>query len=99
LLPLLARVSLQKIAQAKILEHWGKKQRHLFEPKNRKLAELHGLISGLKAVLSFESVAGISECRRACGGLGYSHYSGIGRFMQNLDVQQTWEGDNNILQM
>jgi acyl-CoA oxidase len=48
--------------------------------------------------MSWESVAGMSECRRACGGLGYSHYAGIGRYWQSLDVYQTWEGDNNILQ-
>ena len=48
--------------------------------------------------MSWESVAGMSECRRACGGLGYSHYAGIGRYWQSLDIYQTWEGDNNILQ-
>lgn len=39
----------------------------------------------------------LQECREACGGLGYSHYSKLGILRANWDVQQTWEGDNNVL--
>lgn len=81
----------------KILELWGLSSKNLISPGNFKLAELHSLISSLKANMSWESVAGMSECRRACGGLGFSHYSGIGRYWQSHDIYQTWEGDNNIL--
>lgn len=39
----------------------------------------------------------LQECREACGGLGYSYYSKLGILRANWDVQQTWEGDNNVL--
>ena len=39
----------------------------------------------------------LQEAREACGGLGYSHYSRLGTMLQDQDVNQTWEGDNNVL--
>lgn len=97
LFPLIAKTAMWRIASSKILQMWGKNQKHLFTPNNRKLAELHSLISCLKSTLSWDSVSAIAECRRACGGLGYSQYAGIGFFHSSLDIHQTWEGDNNIL--
>ena len=29
--------------------------------------------------------------------MGYSHYARFGILMNNQDVEQTWEGDNNVL--
>ena len=80
LIPLLAKTAIWNFTGNRILILWGKNQKHLFTPNNRKLAELHALISGLKAVMSLEGSDGLAECRRACGGLGYSHYAGIGRY-------------------
>ena len=81
----------------KAVELWGKNQKRLFVPGNPKLAEVHALISALKAISSWTGHAGMRECRQACGGLGYSYYARIGIIMNNLDVSQTWEGDNNVL--
>ncbi len=39
----------------------------------------------------------LQECRESCGGLGYSYYSKLGILRANWDIQQTWEGDNNVL--
>jgi len=39
----------------------------------------------------------IDESRQACGGHGYHAYSGLGRAFADWSVQQTWEGDNNVL--
>lgn len=41
----------------------------------------------------------LSECRQALGGLGFSHYACIGQMMNNGDVNQTFEGDNNVMLM
>ena len=36
-------------------------------------------------------------CREACGGLGFSSYSGISRYRSYQDIHTTWEGDNSVL--
>jgi len=76
---------------------WGKNQKKLFVPNNFKLAETHALISGFKTICTWNTIRGLQECREACGGLGYSHYALIGQLIRNHDVNQTWEGDNNVL--
>ena len=69
----------------------------MYTPNNAKLAELHALLSGLKAICSIGGLAGLNECRAACGGLGFSHYAGFVDIIAFVDVQKTWEGDNNVL--
>jgi len=66
-------------------------------PGNKKTAELHAMISIMKPIISWASHKGIGECRRACGGLGYSYYSKFSILHSGIDVNQTWEGDNNVL--
>lgn len=51
----------------------------------------------MKAIATTQSVRGLQECREACGGLGYSYYAKIGILRNNFDINQTWEGDNNVL--
>jgi acyl-CoA oxidase len=58
----------------------------LFIPNNPKLAEVHAIISGLKAISTWSAYKGISECRQACGGLGYSYYSKFSIMLRNSDV-------------
>lgn len=60
--------------------------------KSTKLAEVHALSSGLKACSTWDCLAGIEECRKACGGHGYSAYSGIGHIWANGAPSQTYEG-------
>lgn len=57
------------------------------------LAEVHLLTSGLKAVLSWNVVAGMEESRKALGGHGFSIYSGIGERFAKEVPGQTYEGD------
>jgi len=66
-------------------------------PGNQKLAELHALVSVMKPTITWAAFNGTSECRRSCGGLGYSYYSKFAELMTYSDVNQTWEGDNNVL--
>ncbi|KAI9321330.1 acyl-CoA dehydrogenase/oxidase [Dichotomocladium elegans] len=61
------------------------------------LADLHASSSGLKSLVTTMGVAGIEECRRACGGHGYSLFSGLGQFYQDYLPKVTWEGDNYLL--
>lgn len=61
------------------------------------MSELHAIISSLKTVYTTTTVRGLQECREACGGLGYSYYAKLGILRNNYDINQTWEGDNNVL--
>jgi len=53
--------------------------------------------AALKATLTWLAELCITETRQACGGLGYSAYSGFGKAYDDWVVQCTWEGDNNVL--
>ncbi|GMK53574.1 hypothetical protein CspeluHIS016_0101600 [Cutaneotrichosporon spelunceum] len=61
------------------------------------LADLHSTSCGLKALGSTIAVDGLEMCRRACGGHGYSSYSGIGPWYSDYLPTATWEGDNYML--
>lgn len=47
------------------------------------LADLHASSSGLKSLTTTMCTAGLEDCRRACGGHGYSLFSGLGLFYQD----------------
>ncbi|GEQ71822.1 hypothetical protein JCM33374_g5508 [Metschnikowia sp. JCM 33374] len=53
----------------------------------------------LKSTLTWLAEQCITETRQACGGSGYSAYSGFGKAYADWVVQCTWEGDNNVLGM
>ncbi|ORZ25629.1 acyl-CoA dehydrogenase/oxidase C-terminal [Absidia repens] len=61
------------------------------------LADLHASSSGLKSLTTTMAAEAIEDCRRACGGHGYSLFSGLGQFYQDYLPNVTWEGDNYIL--
>jgi hypothetical protein len=62
LFPILAKTFTYKATCQKVLQMWGKKQKHLFTPNNSKLAELHALISIFKVMSSEESYDDMKEC-------------------------------------
>ncbi|KAG7194164.1 fatty-acyl coenzyme A oxidase [Scheffersomyces spartinae] len=51
----------------------------------------------LKSTCTWLAAEAIDQCRQACGGHGYSAYSGFGKAYADWAVQCTWEGDNNVL--
>ncbi|KIW99679.1 uncharacterized protein Z518_11092 [Rhinocladiella mackenziei CBS 650.93] len=61
------------------------------------LADLHATSCALKALASTTAAEGLEVCRRACGGHGYSSYSGIGSWYADYLPTVTWEGDNYML--
>ncbi|KAI8060774.1 acyl-CoA dehydrogenase/oxidase C-terminal [Gongronella butleri] len=61
------------------------------------LADLHASSSGLKSLTTTMAADALEDCRRACGGHGYSLFSGLGQFYQDYLPNVTWEGDNYIL--
>lgn len=61
------------------------------------LGDLHATSCGLKALASTTAAEGLEVCRRACGGHGYSSFSGIGSWYADYLPTTTWEGDNYML--
>jgi acyl-CoA oxidase len=61
------------------------------------LADLHATSCGLKSLASTIATEGLEVCRRACGGHGYSNFSGIGPFYADYLPTATWEGDNYMI--
>lgn len=61
------------------------------------LADLHSTSCALKALASTTAAEGLEVCRRACGGHGYSSFSGIGSWYADYLPTVTWEGDNYML--
>ena len=66
-------------------------------PGSDLLADLHATSCALKALSSTIAAGGLEECRRACGGHGYSSFAGIGSWYADYLPTTTWEGDNYML--
>ncbi|KAJ3174259.1 fatty-acyl coenzyme A oxidase [Geranomyces variabilis] len=64
-----------------------------------KLKEMHGTSAGLKAFSTWSTLNIIDQCRQACGGHGYSAYTGLASLYSDFAVHCTWEGDNTILSL
>ena len=65
--------------------------------KNKRIKELHAVSSFLKAYNSWKGIEGYSVIRELCGGHGYSADSKIGSMIQDMNIQVTWEGANDVL--
>ncbi len=66
--------------------------------KNFKLLNLmHHLTSGFKAVFSKVAYEGIDALRQACGGAGFSCWSGLPTILVDFAPNTTFEGDNTVL--
>jgi len=63
------------------------------------LNDIHALLSGCKAVYSFSMLHGIEKVRLACGGHGFSQYSGIPSILTESSPQATYEGENTVMQL
>ena len=77
-------------------------QRHDKKAIEKSLGDTKSLFvdsASLKFTLTWLAEQSITESRQACGGLGYSSYSGFGKAYADWVVQCTWEGDNNVLGM
>ncbi|CAE7414949.1 POX2, partial [Symbiodinium sp. KB8] len=61
------------------------------------LKMLHNLSAALKASTTWAACDGIDTCRQACGGVGYSSYSGLPGIQADMAVMPTWEGDNTLM--
>ncbi|KAG8550272.1 hypothetical protein GDO81_026941 [Engystomops pustulosus] len=63
------------------------------------LPELHALAAGMKAYATEICSNGVEVCRKACGGHGYSLYSGIPSLYTKVTASCTYEGENTVLHL
>ncbi|XP_069795681.1 peroxisomal acyl-coenzyme A oxidase 2-like isoform X2 [Narcine bancroftii] len=98
LLPLLATVFAFHF-MASSLEAFCKQVNSQIQTKGNisSLPELHALSAGLKALLSGTCSAGVETCRRACGGHGYSMFSGLPSLYARAVASCTYEGENTVM--
>ncbi|KAM3914897.1 peroxisomal acyl-coenzyme A oxidase 2-like [Leptodactylus fuscus] len=61
--------------------------------------ELHALAAGMKALLTEICSNGVEVCRKACGGQGYSLYSGLPSLYTKVTASCTYEGENTVLHL
>lgn len=86
LMPLLAMVFACNTASREVVSWWKEMRDLLFDPKNKRLTEVHAVISCFKAVCTWYSFRGVQECREACGGHGYNALSLIGVWRNDTDI-------------
>ena len=63
----------------------------------KKLEIIHHYTSGFKSLFTQMAYEGIDVCRQACGGVGYSAYSGLPGFVVDYAPVAIFEGDNTVM--
>lgn len=58
---------------------------------------IHVYSSALKALITWNNMRTLQECRETCGGQGLKTENRVGLLKGEYDVQSTFEGDNNVL--
>lgn len=61
--------------------------------------EIHAIACAAKPISGWLCRDAIQECREACGGHGFLMASRFGELRDDHDANNTYEGDNNVLQM
>lgn len=92
-----ATALLDLVASVKLGTIWLNNLPKLYDETNKVTEFCHALSSVCKAHTTWNAHEILFECRRAMGGLGFSHHALIGPIVYNGDVNQTFEGDNNVL--
>ncbi|GAB5586978.1 hypothetical protein Unana1_01878 [Umbelopsis nana] len=97
LLPIIAQAYACFFTGREMIRAYNENQKEMSAGNYTLLADLHASSSGLKSLCTTIAIQGIEDCRRACGGHGYSMFSGLGSFYQDYLPNVTWEGDNYVL--
>jgi len=62
-----------------------------------KLELVHHLSSGYKALFTTMAYESMEKLRQACGGSGFSAFSGLPEYILDYSPSTTFEGDNTIM--
>lgn len=66
-------------------------------PESAQGAEFHAISAITKPVSTWYAIECIHACRAACGGLGYAGFALFEKMRTDIDVNISWEGDNDVL--
>ncbi|XP_008258697.1 peroxisomal acyl-coenzyme A oxidase 2 isoform X1 [Oryctolagus cuniculus] len=80
-----------------LLEFFQQAYKNILDRDFTLLPELHALSTGTKAMMSDFCTQGAEQCRRACGGHGYSKLSGLPSLVTSVTASCTYEGENTVL--
>ncbi|KAJ2147993.1 hypothetical protein EV180_005751 [Coemansia sp. RSA 518] len=97
LIPLLAQNYAMFATSQAFAAHYAESMAELNRGNFGPLKELHATACGLKRWTSDVAIHGIDTCRHACGGHGFSQFSGLNEFFGNQYPNIIWEGDNYVL--
>ncbi|KAJ2850704.1 hypothetical protein IWW36_001673 [Coemansia brasiliensis] len=97
LIPLLAQNYAMFATSQAFAAHYAECMAALDQGDFGPLKELHATACGLKRWTSDRAIHGIDTCRHACGGHGFSQFSGLNEFFGNQYPNIIWEGDNYVL--
>jgi acyl-CoA oxidase len=67
------------------------------EQAGQAASTMHASTCALKSICTYLAADGIEECRRACGGHGFSNFSGLPKIYADYFQNFTPEGDNWLL--
>ncbi|KAE8209599.1 hypothetical protein CF327_g6434 [Tilletia walkeri] len=95
--PLLARAFAFHYTAKYMFELFHRNQANVEKGDLSLLADMHATSSGLKSYTSIASAQAIEDCRRACGGHGFSLAAGLPTQYANYLPTVTWEGDSYML--
>ncbi|KAI9609809.1 hypothetical protein KEM48_002674 [Puccinia striiformis f. sp. tritici PST-130] len=95
--PILAQAFACHYTGLEMFRLYNESQKNMNEGDFSLLADVHASSSGLKSLCTIMAASAIEECRRACGGHGFSQASGLGALYANYLPQVTWEGDSYMI--
>ena len=98
LLPILATTFAMNAGYKKIIRLYYEMMRNIKERDDfSTMNELHSVLSGCKSFYTWDTHNGIEVCRQACGGHGFSDFSGIPLVFESYSPNVTLEGDNTVM--
>ncbi|MBW0520497.1 hypothetical protein O181_060212 [Austropuccinia psidii MF-1] len=95
--PILAQAFACHYTGVEMFRLYDESQRNMSQGDFSLLADVHASSSGLKSICTIMAAQAIEECRRACGGHGFSQASGLGALYADYLPTVTWEGDSYMI--
>jgi len=98
LVPILANTYAMNATYKKLYNGYHDMMKRINEKQDfSTMNEFHSILAGCKSFWTWDALNGIEVCRQACGGHGYSSYSGIPLLFDGYGPAVTFEGDNTVM--
>ena len=97
LLPLLAATYALHFTGTYMRNLFGRLKSGLSTGDLSELPDIHAAAAGLKSLCTTLAANGMEECRKCCGGHGYSQLSGLPERYASYVHNNTAEGDNYLM--